>query len=215
MIPVSSQTEVKLLVAPCSYNAAKYAVEHWHYSGCMPAGKTVKFGVWEDDKYIGAVVFSRGASPRIGSQYGLLQTEVSELTRVALNNHYSPTSQVVSISIKLVKQVSIGIRLIVSFADPSEGHYGGIYQAMNWLYVGKTENEREVIVLGKSYHRRSAHSKFGSYAIEYLQKHFDPDAQYGRGVHKYKYLYPLDKAMRRQIAPLAQPYPKKIIDASD
>lgn len=26
---------------------------------------------------------------------------------------------------------------------------------------------------------------------------------------KHKYLYPLDKAMRKQIAPLAQPYPKK------
>ena len=28
----------------CSHDAAKYAVEHYHYSRSMPAGKTVKVG---------------------------------------------------------------------------------------------------------------------------------------------------------------------------
>jgi hypothetical protein len=42
--------KVDLKVDFCSYEAAKYAVEHWHYSKTMPAGKTVKIGAWEDDK---------------------------------------------------------------------------------------------------------------------------------------------------------------------
>ena len=47
----------------CSYEAAKYAVEHWHYSHSLPIGKLVKIGVWEDDQFIGAVVFGYGANP--------------------------------------------------------------------------------------------------------------------------------------------------------
>ena len=33
-----------LQVAPCSHDAAKYAVENWHYSRILPTGKIVKFG---------------------------------------------------------------------------------------------------------------------------------------------------------------------------
>ena len=48
-----SSEKVELKLDWCSYEAAKYACEHWHYSKCMPVGKTVKIGVWENKKYIG------------------------------------------------------------------------------------------------------------------------------------------------------------------
>ncbi len=35
------------------------------------------------------------------------------------------------------------------------------------------------------------------------------EVEYCGRVAKYKYLYPLDRAVRRQIAPLAKPYPKR------
>ena len=31
-----------------------------------------------------------------------------------------------------------GIRLLVSYADLNQGHEGKIYQASNWVFVGKT-----------------------------------------------------------------------------
>ena len=86
----------------CSHEAAKYAVEHWHYSKCMPAGKIVKIGVWENEEYIGCVLYSRGANNHLGSQYNLDQTELCELTRVALTNHKNTVSRIVSISIKML-----------------------------------------------------------------------------------------------------------------
>ena len=49
-IALSQKPELKL--DWCSYQAAKYAVEHWHYSRSMPAGKAVRMGVWEEDEYI-------------------------------------------------------------------------------------------------------------------------------------------------------------------
>ena len=36
-----------------SHEAAKFACVNWHYSKCLPIGKLVKVGVWEDSKYIG------------------------------------------------------------------------------------------------------------------------------------------------------------------
>ena len=101
----------------CSYEAAKYAVEHWHYSRSMVAGKSSKVGVWEDGKFIGCVVFSRGANNHLGSPYGLEQTDLCELTRVALTRHVAPVSRIVSIAVRMLRKQSPGLRLIVSFAD--------------------------------------------------------------------------------------------------
>ena len=72
-----TQEKIKLLIAPCSHEAAKYAVMNWHYSKTMPIGKLVKYGVWENDKFVGCVIFGRGASPHIGDLYGLKQNEIS------------------------------------------------------------------------------------------------------------------------------------------
>lgn len=69
----------------CSYQAAKYAVEHWHYSKRMPAGKALHCGVWEDGSFIGVVIFSRGANNHIARPFNLTQTEVVELTRICIN----------------------------------------------------------------------------------------------------------------------------------
>ena len=67
----------------CSHAAAKYAVQHWHYSQSLPTPPLVRIGVWEDERFIGCVLFSRGANNNIGKTYGLGSTEVAELTRIA------------------------------------------------------------------------------------------------------------------------------------
>lgn len=189
-----------LLVAPCSYDAARYAVMRWHYSRTMPVGKLVKVGAWEGGNFIGAIVYGRGANNHIGNPYGLIQTEVCELVRVALSKHIAPVSRIVSLASRVLASVSPGLRLIVSYADPRQGHVGAIYQAMNWVYVGFSVPQRFALGdAGEIVHKRSAFSKFGTVSGQ----------TYSDVFWKHKYLYPLDKAMRKQIAPLAQPYPKK------
>ena len=112
----------------CDYKAAKYAVEHWHYSKSLSASKNVFVGVWENSKFIGVVGFGRGANNQIAKPYGLEQTEVCELTRVALTKHVNPVTRILAIAIKLLKKQSPTLKLIVSYADPQQNHYGGIYQ---------------------------------------------------------------------------------------
>ncbi len=69
--------------------SAKYACENWHYSKCMPVGKTIKIGAWENGKFIGVIIFSYGANNNGAKSFGLKQDEACELTRVALTSHKS------------------------------------------------------------------------------------------------------------------------------
>ena len=189
-----------LVVDWCSYKAAKYAVENWHYSGVMPVGKLVKVGIWEGGVFVGCVLFGRGANNHIGSPYDLPQTTVCELVRIAMDRHKSPVSQVTKRAIAMLRSASKKMRLIVSYADPRQHHLGIVYQAMNWLYVGTTKAQRFTLGLGgKIIHKKSIHS------MRRRVSEFPKSPL----MWKHKYLFPLDRAMRRQIEPLAKPYPKR------
>lgn len=193
----------------CSHEAARYACVRWHYSRCMPVGKLVKVGVWEDGQYIGCVIFSRGATINIGSPYGLTQAEVCELTRVALTDHKTRVSRILSIAIKFLKRACPGLRLIVSYADRAQDHHGGIYQATNWVYAGLCNIKPSFVVHGKKMHPKSVHSKGWVQSLPWLREHVDPCAEEHRDQGKHKYLMPLGNDMRGQVAPLAKPYPKR------
>lgn len=191
-----------------SYDAAKYACEHWHYSRAIPAGKRVMVGVWEDDSFRGCVIFGSGANNHIGSPYGLKQTEICELTRVALRSHKTPVSRIVRIAIKYLLKVAPSTKMIVSYADPSQGHHGGIYQAGNWVYVGKGTSNREIRINGKKTHKRTVFSRYGRNGIEALQK-IGINAHVVLLPQKLKYLMPLSKDMKELAEKLRKPYPKK------
>ena len=199
----------------CSHEAAKYAVERWHYSKRMPKSKLAKIGVWEDEKYIGVVIFGVGATSDLVKSYGLDKTEGCELVRVALREHSTSVSRIVSIALKLLKRSMTGLRLVVSFADPEQGHTGGIYQAGGWFYVGRSQASEEYLVNGKRWHGRALrHEKPAHLTTKQTLALMDPNFKVIMGSTKYRYLMPLDDAMRLQIAPLAKPYPKRICAAS-
>jgi hypothetical protein len=183
----------------CSYEAAKYAVEHWHYSQVLPYGTLVKIGAWENEVFIGCVLFAWGANKNIGSPYGLEMTQVCELVRVALGQHSTPTSKIVSLSIKMLKRQSPNLRLIVSYADTEQNHLGIIYQATNWIYTGTVKTTPFHFVNRRWMKQRMASATLGSVKGTQRKAGFD----------KIKYLYPLDEAMRAQIEPLRKPYPKR------
>lgn len=194
----------------CSHEAAEYAVMHWHYSKRMPKSKLAKVGVWENGTFIGAVVFGVGATRQLVARYGLKPTEGCELVRVALNKHISPVTRIVAIAIKLLKRANPGLRLIVSFADPEQGHVGAIYQAGGWYFVGMSTASDEYIVNGKRWHGRALrHAKPAHLTTKQAAALFDPDYEVVKGSSKYRYLYPLDDSMRAHIEPLRQPYPKR------
>lgn len=190
-----------------SYEATKYACVNFHYSKTVPAGKLIKIGVWEHGKFIGVVLYGRGANSTLGAPYGLEQTECCELVRIALTAHETPVSRIVAISFKLLKKVSPGLKLVVSFADTNQNHHGGIYQAGNWIYSGQSNAADEYLVNGERLHGRSMRAKYGTH----IGKDF---IQIVKGSVKHRYLMPLCDLVRKDILKLSKQYPKRVTKAN-
>ncbi len=189
-----------------THEAARYACTNWHYSKTMPVGKLAKVGVWERDEFVGVVMFAWGMNKNLGSPYGLNISECCELVRVALRAHVVPVSRIVAFALRFLKAQSPGVRCVVSFADPIAGHHGGIYQAGNWVYAGKSADNYEWRLNGKRLNKRAYTGvNFGGKPRRAVPAGSIKVAIPG----KHRYLMPLDEAMRAQIAPLAKPYPKR------
>ena len=188
----------------CSHEAAKYAVEKWHYSGTMPVGKAVKIGVWEDGQFIGVVLFARGANNNLLKPYGLDQVHGAELVRVALSFHKSPVSRIVKVALSMLREKSPGTRLVVSFADTKQGHHGGIYQAGNWVFSGSIDPPTEYLWNGRWVHSMQIQTMIRSGHISSRK-----GLKNRLGSVKHRYLMPLDAEMRARIEPLRKPYPKR------
>lgn len=192
-------SKANLRIDWATHAAAKYACENWHYSRCLPVGKTVKLGVWEDQHFIGVIIFGRGANRNMLKSFAIKQDQGAELVRIALNKHKTEVSRILKISLLFLKNQNAGLRLLVSYADPEMNHHGGIYQAGNWIYTG---------IGGKSvkiwYNQKWSHKKTVDDA-NVNQKKLKKKIVQG----KHRYLMPLDAEMKEQILPLSKPYPKR------
>jgi hypothetical protein len=194
----------RLRVDWCASAAAKFAVERWHYSETMPPIKTVRMGVWWDGVFKGAVIFSRPCRNQ-HLMFGLAPQEVCELARVALDRHEGfHVTEVVARAIRMLKRRCPDLRLIVSFADPAEGHIGKIYQAGNWIYTGESAAARMLVHQGKKLHRRH----YTGATFDNPRAKPPPGSVWIPVPGKHRYLMPLDRAMRRQVERLRKPYPR-------
>jgi hypothetical protein len=209
--PYVQGERVMLRLDWCSHEAAAFACRAWHYSRSLPTPPLVKVGVWERGEFIGVVLFTRGANRHLGSAFGLAQTEVAELSRVALREHEAPVSRIVAVAIRLLRRHCPGLRLLVSFADPAQGHVGAIYQSMNWVYLGVTPPSRVFVDgRGRRWHPRMV-SRTGVKRIygEARRVMRIADCAVERTPGKHRYALPLDEDMRARLAAMAMPYPKR------
>jgi len=194
-----------LLIDLCTPKAARYAVERWHYSQAMPASfKVFRLGVWEDGSFTGCIIFGNGASAMVHKQFGVSRFEVCELVRVALRKHKIAVSKMIKLSLIKVKKYNPGLRLCVSFADPSEGHHGGIYQAGNWIYTGTSEPTIEYFFNGRWRHVTDVYKR------PQITKSVRDRLPTRRRRGKYRYVMPLDRKMRRQLEALRKQYPVRL-----
>lgn len=169
-----------------------------------------KYGVFEDDVFVGAVLISAGAASGIHKPFGLQNYEVRELVRVALDEHETPTSRIVAIALRQFKKEHPEVRCLVSFADTAQDHYGTLYQAMGWLYLG-SKAYHVIEVLGKREHPKTLHTRYGygGQSIPWLQKNIDPNARRIITPPKHKYLWCYDDELKDEWKAKSLPYPKR------
>lgn len=187
-----------------THESAEYACKNWHYSKILPTGKLVKIGVWENKVFIGVVLFSRGASPHLGTKFFLGQDEICELTRVALTKHKTEVTRIVAIALKFLKRHCPGLRLVVSFADPEQGHAGGIYKGGNWVYSGTSGETIEYFVEGRWRHVR------GAYAFVRGREHL---FRTRKRLGKHRFLMALDPKLNSYVNKFSVPYASEAKDS--
>ena len=208
---------IDLKIDWCSHAAAKYAVEHWHYSRRMPAPKITHQGVWEDGGFIGAVIVGAGSNGNLGAPYGLTTFEVAELQRIALTDHATPVSRIIAIAIRRVVSANPGIRMVISYSDPFHGHHGGVYQAAGWYYLGETSLDMALRTPdGRMWHSRTfAKSGRKKHHGKYYSTPTSEDGEIIRLPAKHRYAKVIDDSLRTRIEAMSQPYPKRPKDSSE
>jgi hypothetical protein len=184
-----------------SHKAIKYACLNFHYSKVSPA-QSIGFSVFNNkNEWCGVILFGGGASANMGSPFGLNYGQYLELTRMALNGKQESTSKAMSIAIKLIKKQVPLCKLLISYADKGENHYGIIYQATNWYFIGENESSgKDFFFQGKWRHDRT----LNEYPKDFLSK-----LKTRKRSGKRKYIYPLTKDLISLCNVLSKPYPKK------
>ncbi len=191
--------------------AIKYACLKFHYAKSVPSVQ-YGFNVYnDDDEWCGVICYGSGATPNIGKPFGLMQGEILELVRVALNGKQKTTSECVAASLRELHRIDPILKMVVSYADLDQEHAGTIYQATNWIYLGKmNENVKSAyIVNGKKMHCRVPHSLGGKNSLEWVKNNLDENATEFISKGKHKYIFVFDKRLRKQWLKQHQPYPKK------
>lgn len=195
---MNSSAKCKLKIDWVDVAAARYALEHWYYRAEYPTGKTAKLGVWEDDRFIGVLIFGVSGNNGQAKSVGLSDLECVELLRVAMTTHRSQMSKIMGICLRMIAKHYPGLKAIVTYCDPSAGHHGGIYQAGNWIYLGTTKPiDVYKDAQGTIHHWRNARR---------MQKEGIPlEKMYLPGKHKY--IYPITKEMRAVYQSQGKPFP--------
>lgn len=138
----------------------KYACMNFHYAKRIPHGANIAYSVFNDyNEWCGVIVFGYPSTNGVVKQFGIPNGSILELRRVALNSKHGVTSKALALAMKLLKKDCPLVKLLVSYSDKGQNHYGIIYQATNWHFVGESNSSGvEYLIDGKWMHSRWAKS---------------------------------------------------------
>lgn len=114
--------------------AAKELLTKWHYQkyGRISLAITAHF----DGKAVAAITFSSVTRLETAIKQGVKPSEILELSRLVIDPIYQAHNFATWFIARAIRLVPADIKVLVSFADPTFGHNGGIYRAANWTYDG-------------------------------------------------------------------------------
>ena len=200
---------------------AKPFVEKHHYTksigkvslafGLFNEDTLVKRGFFEEPKLTGVITYGQVSARDLAQSifYGGNQYNCWEFLRMAvLDAEKYPRSKFISKTIKHIKRYHQEIKCLVSFADQTEGHFGYVYQASNWLYCGKTGKKYHYKHDGKRINKRVAFDRAKQMGL--TEKQFVKEFGWQKitELPKFRYIYPLDKRIVLKLKVLDYPKAK-------
>lgn len=190
-------------------------IETHHYSrninGCK---SSYCFSLERNEMIVGALFFGY-LSTTAWKKFSDFEKSVIELRRLVLidDEPKNTESFFISTCLRELKKFS-SLDLVVSYADPYYGHYGAVYQASNWIYIGETNKDKVFLdkETGKTYHSRALRTKYkGDYKPFVLNLREKKENGFLEEITvpgKHTYVYPLNKKERRKWNERSKPYPK-------
>lgn len=200
-----------LWLVPCKPGVVAELLIANHYLHAMNSAPQQCFAVYADktqSALVGGIVYTVGSRDSHTFLTGGLPGQVGTLGRYYLSDECEPNSEsrMLSLSLKKVSDLVPHWKAVVSYADPSYGHRGIIYQATGWRYVGVSHPSAYIIVNGKRYHPRSLFSKFHTNDLGVMRR-AGLDVRREAEPAKHIYVYCLDRSWLWRM-PKALPYPK-------
>jgi hypothetical protein len=187
-------------------------VEEFHYSHRPPANVQL-VGTWHEP----GGLFGDFGIPVAACFFSIPPTRwsepVLELSRLVRRDDFNGSlTGLISQTVNVLRRKKI-VDLVVSFADSTFEHHGGIYQAASWFFSGKRESRMDGLLINGIFHAgRSLNSNYGTRSPSKLKQqliHDDIEPHYDKG----KYLYwkaltrrGIKQAERMNLSKL--PYPK-------
>ncbi len=165
---------------------AESLVRRFHYSRRWPSNVQLVMTAHKGGGLFGnkgeavaAVVYSIP-----GTRWSLPVWELSRLVRD--ESVVTPLSALIAASVRYAKKQDTP-GLLVSFADWTQRHHGGIYQASGWNYGGLREKRMDgVIVGGEFVTGRNANHKWGTRSPTRLaERGIKAEPHYDEGKHLY------------------------------
>ncbi len=144
--------------------------------------------------------------------WSLKKVNLIELVRLCRKEEVQvPLSWLVSHTVKEVKRLR-RFDIAISYADATQDHHGGIYQACSWnFHTYRQPKEDGLMIDGKFVPKRSVSTRYGTYRRDKLGEMFDEvkqetlygtevkNIEWGSHVDKGKYMYwiPLNKTGKK------------------
>ena len=177
-----------------------------HYAKRLPSISWV-FGLYVDMHLEGVISYGTPVSSTLLS--GVCGKEnsdkVIELNRLIINEGVpkNSASYLVGNSLKLLPKPKI----VVSYADTSQGHIGYVYQATNFIYTGLSSKflDPKVKGLEHQHHGTYAHGKNN----KQLKEEFGDKLYFVERARKHRYIYFVGcPELRSKLNYKVLPYPK-------
>ena len=185
-----------------------------HYAKRWPS-ISYAYGLFDGGELIGVVCYGTPPSAplRRGIAGDAYTNDVLELNRLCLlYNRKNEASALVGRSLKMLPSNKI----VVSFADSSQGHIGIVYQATNFIYTGLSAKRTDWKVKGKEHlHGQTVADEFRGVKnrAQAMRDKYGDDFYLAPRPRKHRYLYIVGdkrykKAALASIKYKIAPYPK-------
>ena len=172
----------KYKIKKVSYEETKPFILDIHYAKRMPPLQ-IAYGLYSDKDLLG--ICSYGIPPSHTLLKGVcgedFKKDVIELNRLVLkNNNKNEASFLVGNSLK-----RLGNKIVVSYADSTQGHVGIVYQATNFIYTGITKPIKEIYLKSKPHLH---HASYRGKTYKQMEEEHGDDVGYRLRSLKHRYV---------------------------